>query len=561
MLLFQTSGPVVLACLLAAAACGGGGEGVEAMGRDTLRRMLLTQAELGPAYESFALNSAASGYVTSNFAAGDRCERSPASGSDLLETYDQQFESDENLESESGVFILVEGVAGYSDFQAASQALDAMLANPVDHLTLSGCPDIDMAEAEEFAPEGLEGEAGGVEQEVEAGGDRFRVTAVGFVRGRMLGKIVIAHFGGGRQQDEASELAVRLAERIDAVLSGAVPETPRGSLTPTPSGQTPGATATRRPSASPGASGSGSPTATPAPGAPRINSVGCTPAEARPGEKIVCTPSISGSVTGQTWSAPGGSPSFAGTNTFETSFATTGQKVITLQACRAGACAASQQVIIVSEPAAPVIDSLGCSPASVNTGGQVNCNPTVQGTVTSWQWTAQDGSPASGSGQTFSATFSSAGSKTISLTACNEDDCTTASRAIDVNAPLYVLQVTSGQLSAGETVTVTISVQAPSAGLGDYDIDLSYDPQVLSPQGCSDHFGGTCDIFAFDNTVSTSGHAGSSGNLAVASVTFGVAGFTCCHSNLTLSAFSLRDLNGNPITAIQYLHGTITVVP
>ncbi|HUF52309.1 MAG TPA: PKD domain-containing protein [Dehalococcoidia bacterium] len=529
--------------------------------------MLLTQQELGAAYGDFTLNSAASGYVTSNFGIGVGCASSETPGAGPIESYGSQFESDENLAAETGTFIVVEAVEHYPDTHAARQAREAFLESPADHVTLAGCPDIDVVEEEDFEPDEPDDEAGGAEEAIETdSGLEFTVTAVGFVRGKLVGKVVIAHFDRPRQRMEAAAIAGMLAARIDAVLAGSDPETPRGSVTPTASGLTPGPSGSPRMTGSPGPSGSTSPTATARPGTPRITSLGCAPTMVKQDETIICTPAISGSATTRAWSASGGSPSSGSGATFETSFASTGQKVITLQTCGGGACTAAQQSITVEEGAgpvtAPIVGSLGCSPTTLAVGASVTCGPSVSGTVTSWTWTAEGGSPASGSGPDFATSFGSPGGKQIALRACNEDACVNSSQTITVNAGgKYVVTVTSGEVSEGETVTVTVSVQTPVSGLGSYDIDIAYDPQVLAPQSCADHFGGTCDIFAFANTVSTSGSAGSSGNLTVATITFGAAGFSCCVSSLTPFAFSLQDANGKAVTNIQYVGGSITVVP
>ena len=209
----------------------------------------------------------------------------------------------------------------------------------------------------------------------------------------------------------------------------------------------------------------------------------------------------------------------------------------------------------------PVINSLGCSPTTVQTGQTVSCNPSVSGTVTSYGWSS-GGSPSSGTGSTFSTSFSSTGTKFIGFAACNAGGCSQGvTQQIEVTAPsvgnftVFTEHVT---LFPDETVDVTIFIETPSVGLGDYDIDLIYDPAVIAPLDCIDWLLGDCDPFFFSDTVNTLGTADQSGSFAIATFTFEVVG--CCFSELVVSVFDMTDGNGNEVfDNLIEVDGSVTV--
>jgi len=194
----------------------------------------------------------------------------------------------------------------------------------------------------------------------------------------------------------------------------------------------------------------------PAPSAPVINSLGCTPASVATGGSITCNPSITGNVSSRSWSASGGSPSSGSGSSFSTSYGSAGSKTISLQACNGSACSNSSQTVTVQAPQAnaPTINSLGCSPTSVNISQSVSCSPSISGTVTSRSWSASGGSPSSGSGTSFSTSYGTAGSKTISLQACNGSACSNSSQTITVSNPAAQVPTAPSNIGLSEVYYV-----------------------------------------------------------------------------------------------------------
>jgi hypothetical protein len=88
----------------------------------------------------------------------------------------------------------------------------------------------------------------------------------------------------------------------------------------------------------------------------------------------------------------------------------------------------------------PSILGLGC-PGTAEAGQTVQCTASLSETdaSTTYSWTAVGGAPGSGGGRQFSTSFSSAGTKTVDLRACNGSACREQSATIEVSLPAPVI--------------------------------------------------------------------------------------------------------------------------
>ena len=174
---------------------------------------------------------------------------------------------------------------------------------------------------------------------------------------------------------------------------------------------------------------------------PTIDSLGCAPEVVETDETVSCTPSLTGTADTHIWSAEGGSPANGTESSFSTRYGSTGRVTISLLVCREGGCNNESQMIEVSHPVStsepkPTIGSLHCAPTLAITDEPVVCNPTIKGTVTAYSWSARSGgSPASGGDVTFTTTYSSTGTKRISLQACNSGGCSNKLQPVLVGPP------------------------------------------------------------------------------------------------------------------------------
>lgn len=96
--------------------------------------------------------------------------------------------------------------------------------------------------------------------------------------------------------------------------------------------------------------------------------------------------------------------------------------------------------------------------------------------------------------------------------------------------------IASGASAAGPTVMITSGSAAPGAqvsldltsndvaapGLGAWSIDITYDPDVVTPVSCETEHGAVCNTHFDENTIRTAGAAaiGFEGDTGLASITF-----------------------------------------
>ena len=101
---------------------------------------------------------------------------------------------------------------------------------------------------------------------------------------------------------------------------------------------------------------------------------------------------------------------------------------------------------------APSIDSLGCSPTTVQMGETVSCVPELSGGIpTEYDWDASGGSPSSGATRNFSTLWNTQGSKRIDLEVCNDSGCDSRSQTIVVDSGGGTCFTHHGALPAGDT--------------------------------------------------------------------------------------------------------------
>ena len=153
--------------------------------------------------------------------------------------------------------------------------------------------------------------------------------------------------------------------------------------------------------------------AVPPPG-PVINSISCTPSPVAVNASVNCKANLSGGApTSYSWS--GGSSWDTTGNTYSTSFSSEGTQFVSLMVSNVGGRDDGSTTVQVMTP--PTISSLGCpSPAKVNQA--VTCSPSVTGSAPlSYSWS---GGAFHSSSSSYSPSWSTAGSKMVSLTVSND---------------------------------------------------------------------------------------------------------------------------------------------
>ena len=100
----------------------------------------------------------------------------------------------------------------------------------------------------------------------------------------------------------------------------------------------------------------------------------------------------------------------------------------------------------------PHIDSLGCTPTTVQVGETVYCRPELSGGIpTGYDWDTLGGSPSSATTRDFSTHWNTLGSKRIDFDVCNDSGCDSQSQTIVVGSGEGTCFTNWGTLPRGNT--------------------------------------------------------------------------------------------------------------
>ena len=186
---------------------------------------------------------------------------------------------------------------------------------------------------------------------------------------------------------------------------------------------------------------------------PQVDSLGCSPITVQVEETVRCKPSLSGGDTATyAWEAEGGTLWSGYREDFSTSWGASGKKEIGLKVCNdRGVCDQEVQAITVEPPTTPPqVDSLGCSPITVQVEETVRCKPSLSGGDTAtYAWEAEGGTLWSGYREDFSTSWGASGKKEIGLKVCNDRGvCDQEVQAITVEPPTTPPQVDNQEVQA-----------------------------------------------------------------------------------------------------------------
>ncbi len=203
-----------------------------------------------------------------------------------------------------------------------------------------------------------------------------------------------------------------------------------------------------------------------------INSISCSPASPDVNETVTCSADLSGGEPDfYTWRG-GGDPPGGNDASFTTTFASPGERTISLAVSNiVGQDSATTTVAVRGELREPVLDGIDCAPNTPTVGQTVTCSAILSGgPPDSYTWSG-DGQPAAGSDASFTTTFASAGNQTVTLFVANTyGSSITLTFTIVVLEPLQAPVVDSVSCepstpTVGQTVTCTavISGGEPSS--------------------------------------------------------------------------------------------------
>ena len=164
---------------------------------------------------------------------------------------------------------------------------------------------------------------------------------------------------------------------------------------------------------------------------PSISSLGC-PSSATVNQAISCSPTVTGTEP-LTYSWSGGdSDSGQSGSTYSPSWSTTGNKTVSLTVTNA--VGSDSDSANVGGDVPPPDPAISCTPSTVATNRSVSCEVSSNsgGVISTYAWS---GGPSNGSGSSYSPSWSSAGSKTVSLTASNAGGSGSDSTSVTVMIP------------------------------------------------------------------------------------------------------------------------------
>ena len=203
-----------------------------------------------------------------------------------------------------------------------------------------------------------------------------------------------------------------------------------------------------------------------------IDSISCSPAAPDVNETVTCSADLSGGEPDfYTWRG-GGDPPGGNDASFTTTFASPGERTISLAVSNiVGRDSASTTIAVQGELREPVLEGIDCAPNTPTVGQTVTCSAILSGGPPDTYTWSGDGQPAAGSNASFTATFTSAGNQTVTLSVANEHGASiTLTFTIVVLEPLQAPVVDSVNCQpaspiVGQTVTCTavISGGEPSS--------------------------------------------------------------------------------------------------
>ena len=189
---------------------------------------------------------------------------------------------------------------------------------------------------------------------------------------------------------------------------------------------------------------------------PSISSLGC-PSSATVNQAVTCSPSVTGTEP-LTYSWSGGdSDSGQSGSTYSPSWSTTGNKTVSLTV--RNAVGSDSNSVNVGDGVQPPVPVISCTPSTVATNTSVSCEVSGNsgGAISTYAWS---GGPSNGSGSSYSPSWSSAGSKTVSLTASNARGSGSDSTSVTVVAAPVInsISCTPSTVATNTSVNCTASL-------------------------------------------------------------------------------------------------------
>ncbi|HEX4919705.1 MAG TPA: PKD domain-containing protein, partial [Candidatus Bathyarchaeia archaeon] len=203
---------------------------------------------------------------------------------------------------------------------------------------------------------------------------------------------------------------------------------------------------------------------------PLSASITC-PGTGTTGSPVSCTVTATGGTSPYTfaWTATGGSPASGTGTSFSTTYSSAGTFTISVTATDTNSVTNTKSSsVVISAPA--LVVTITC-PSTGTVGTAVSCTASSTGGTppVTFAWTATGGSPASGTGASFSTTYNSKGSKTISVTGTDSaSPANTNTKSATVTIAALPLAASITCPSTGTTGTPVTCTASATGGTSPY---------------------------------------------------------------------------------------------
>jgi PKD repeat protein len=222
-------------------------------------------------------------------------------------------------------------------------------------------------------------------------------------------------------------------------------------------------------------------------------------------------------------------------------YATPGTYTVSVTVTDANAKTATASATIIVSPAVSNLTVTINCPTTGTVGTAVNCTATSTGGTgaITFSWTATGGTPASGTGASFSTTYNVKGSKTISVVATDSaTPAATATASTTVTIAPQALSVTIAGPTTGTVGTAVSFTATATGGTSPYTFAWNFGDSTTGTGATASHTYATAGTFTVTVTVTDA-----NAKNATSTQTIIISTVTGTTTQLTFDAFDIDDFS------------------
>lgn len=233
------------------------------------------------------------------------------------------------------------------------------------------------------------------------------------------------------------------------------------------------------------------------------------------GKPVTCNASTKGGAQPYnfSWTAPGGSPSTGTGSSFTTNYQTKGTDMVNVTATDSTGATASDSTSITVTPKSLIVN-VSCGTATA--GKPVACNASATGGTSPYtvSWSATNGTPSTGIGNTFTTTFAVNGTDIVSVTVTDANGVTGSEDAsVSVTAQALGPDFTFSPAlpASGETINFIATV---AGGTSPYSFSWDLGDGAVGIDSLVQHIYTVSSTTSFNVTLTATDAIGSTGTVS-----------------------------------------------